>query len=267
MGSVAKPIATGLGAVATGGLSLIPGNNPFSRVGGDIGTALTGGANGGSIVNPFNGQTIFGGNGGSSSGTPGPFSLDPTQLAGDTSAITGLGTSQSAAANNLATQQYQQTMSQAPQLISNQLALDNPAIEESLNSTGQLDSTAYPTALAHEQAQLSNAIALPALQQEQQQQQGAQQNLFGSQQAGVGRQLSLEDFVNQANVAKTIGAAAAPQVGNGKGQTGTLLSGIGSVAGPAATLAKGIGKGAGAAGAGTAASSLLPAAADAMFLA
>ncbi len=172
---------------------------------------------------------------------PGPFSLDPAQLAGDQAAISGLGASQSAGQTALGQSQYDALTKQIPQTVSNDIIQENPAIMEKLNAGHVLDSSAYPQEIARQQEYLTQNLQLPALQQLQGTQTQALGTSQGAGQAGLGRQLSLEDFINQANVAKTIGATAAPQVGNGKGQTGTLLSGIGATA-PLLTAAKGMGK-------------------------
>lgn len=136
------------------------------------------------------------------------------------------------------------TSSAYPQEIARQQAyltqnLELPAMErlqQSQRAGLQQSQGAAQVGLGQKQqfAQAGLGQTQSALQQALAQKQGGQQtasNLltqFG--QAGLGRQLSLEDFINQANVAKTIGAQTAPQVGNGKGQTGTLLQGVGSLA-------------------------------------
>lgn len=248
MGSVAKPISQGLGAVATGGLSLIPGNNPFSRVGGDVGNVLTGGASGQPLTNPFNGESLFGQ--GANPYVPGPFSLDPNQVSGDENAITSLGSKQQTDINDLANQQYQQTLTQIPQTVGNQLTQEMPQIAESANANGVLTSSAYPQALAQQQSYLTQNLEMPAMQQLQQAQQGALGVNQSAQTAAAQRGMSLEDFIDQANVSKSIGASMAPPPPSGKAQTGTLLSGVGALS-PFAKLGKG-GAGAGAAAGSTA---------------
>jgi len=210
MGGVASTIGKGLGAIGTGGLSLIPGNNIFSRTGNDIGSVLTGGTSGQSITNPINGNpiSVFGGPGNTNPSVPGPFSLDPNQTAADTSAITGLGKSQ-----------YQQTMNQVPTDVANAIQQENPQIMEQLNSGGLLNSSAYPQEIARQQSYLTQNLALPAM-----------QSLQGTQTAGLQRGLSMEDFINQANVAKTIGAQMAPQPPSSKAQAGTAMQGVGAIA-------------------------------------
>lgn len=272
MGSTASDIGRGLtGAVTLGGSELLHGNNAFG--GGPLGRGLSAGLTGGltefTQANPFgvpirNPLASIFGNGPQSPGAPisGPFSLDPAQLAADTGAITALGKTQGADQEALGQKQYDALTKQIPQTVANQIQQENPLIMEKLNANHVLDSSAYPQEIARQQEYLTQNLQLPALQQLQGTQSQGLATTQGAGQAGLGRQFSLEDFINQANVAKTIGAQAAPQVGNGKGQTGTLLSGIGATA-PLLTAAKGLGKGAGAAGAGAAASMGAPALATA----
>ncbi len=271
MGGAAKAVGTGLGDVFTLGTDRIGGaSNPMNRIGNDIGSVLTLGASGQPLTNPINGNPLnpFGSPSSSSSSTS-PFVLDPNQVAADTGAITGLGATQGAAQSALGQSQYNQTTQQIPTTVANDIQQENPQIMETLNQNHMLDSSAYPQEIARQQEYLTQNLQMPALQQLQQTQTGALGTTQGAGQAGLGRQLSLEDFVNQANVAKSIGASAAPQVGNGKGQTGTLLSGLGSTAplfGAMKGIGKGAGAGAGAAGAGGFASALGPAT-DAALLA
>lgn len=225
MGGKAGRVATG---IATGGLSEVA-RGATNLVGGDVAkrALLAGGTMGLSefaqknpygVNLPFKNPlaSVFGnGQGDTNPYVSGPFSLDPAQMAADQAAITGLGQ-----------KQYDQTISELPKVVGNAMNLQIPGIEEKLNSQHLLNSTALQQELGRQQAELTQQIAIPAL-----------QALHGTQQGALGRGLSLEDFINQANIAKTIGAQTAPQVGNGKGQTGALLSGIGSIAAPAAKLA------------------------------
>lgn len=191
---------------------------------------------GGSAIGNGNGTgtgydlgSIYGKFGQSNHSIPGPFSFDPNQVAGDTSAIAGLGATQFGQTNALAQQQYNQLLQQAPTDVANTIQQENPGIEEDLNATGQLNSSAYPTELAREQTALTQNLLLPATQQLFQGQRSA---LGLSQSAGesaLGRQFSLEDFINQANVAKTIGAQMAPQPASGKSSFGTAAAGLGAL--------------------------------------
>jgi hypothetical protein len=216
MGGSSGPISSigkGLGAVATGGLSLIAPKSPFGAVGNDVGTALTGGANGGTFTN-LNGQPFFGGT--SNPNISGPFSLNPAQTTADQNAITNLGQ-----------QQYNQTLSQIPSSVGNAVNQELPGIEETLNSQHLLNSTALPQEIARQQEYLTQNLAIPAM-----------QSLQGTQTAGLQRGLSMEDFINQANVAKTIGAQMAPQPPSSKAQAGTFMQGVGALAPLAKVAAK-----------------------------
>lgn len=229
-GSVGNTLGRVGAGVATGGLSEFAQKNPFLE---------------GAVKNPlapntpfFQQNGLFGGNsatGGPS--IPGPFGLDPNQVAGDQSALNNLGTTQSAAMNTLGQQQFDQTTGQIPGLVSKQLELENPQIMESLNKNHVLDSSAYPTEIARQQAQLTQQLAVPAMQQLQGTQRGALGTQQGFQTGAVQRGLSLEDFVNQSNVAKNIGAQMAPQPPTAKANAGTTMQGIGAMA-PWAKLGK-----------------------------
>ena len=182
------------------------------------GAILTGGVGAGSNI-----PSVFGGS--STPNVPGPFTLDPNQVAGDTAAINSLGDTQ-----------YKQTLDTltgsdtTPGSLASLMKASLPATAEDYNAGHVLTSSAYPQEVARQEATLAAQYGLPALQQKQ-----------SMGQAALGRQFSLEDFINQANVAKTIGATAAPQVSSGKGQTGTALSGVGALA-PLVTAFRGFGK-------------------------
>lgn len=250
-GSVGKTIGRAGLAGVTGGLSEFAQANPF----------------GASVNNPINplasdltkhlGIGLFGpAQGQSNPYIPGQFSLDPNQLANDTSGI-----------NNLADQQYkdiqsyntsdQNTRAQSRQALSDALTKQSqayfnqglPATEETLNAQHLLNGSGLGQEIARQQGNLAANIA---------NQVGVQgsndinrasdielaglQGKQGLNQSALSRGFSLEDFINQANVAKTIGAQTAPQVSNGKGQTGALLSGVGATA-PLIGAVKGFGKG------------------------
>jgi len=247
MGGAAKTVKRATLAGVTGGLSEFGQSNPF-------------GVN--AVQNPLNplanklAPGLFPGQGGGQY-TSGPFSIDPLQVKADQDAINALGSQQreatdaysltdqakrSAGRDALAAALTKQSQEYFKQAL--------PETEETLNAQHLLNGSGLGQEIARQQGNLAANIAnqvgvqgandmnrasdlsLMGLQQ----QQGAQTN-------ALSRGFSLNDFINQANVAKAIGAQAAPQVGNGKGQTGTLLSGIGATA-PLISAVKGAGKGA-----------------------
>lgn len=269
MGGAAKTVGRiGSGVFTLGGSEIarnnLPRNNVIRNVLGLPGTILTGGMAGQDQM-----PALFGG------GDPnpyigGPFSLDPAQLAADKAAISGLGASQDAqnqqfitsdaesrsgARDQLArllTQQAQQSFSQTL-----------PKTAEDYNAGHLLNSSGYGNEVARQQsnlaAQIANQVALQGvsdINRTSDQKAAALQGLQGFGNAGLSRQFSLEDFINSANVSKTIGAQTAPQVSSGKGQTGTLLGGVGALA-PLVGAARGFGKGGPAGAAAGAASSFV----------
>lgn len=218
MGGAAKTIGNVVGTGLTLGTNKLGGSdNPLRRFGNFAGSVVTGGQSGqgfGVTRTDANGRPISGISG---SGTASdPFVLDPAQSAADQAAITAEGD-----------KQYQQTMTQLPQDVTNAINQSLPGLEETLNSQHLLNGTALPQELARQSSYFTQNLAVPALQNRQSFQTGALQ-----------RGLSLEDFTNQANVAKSIGASVAPQVGNGKG---TAVSGLGAGASAGTTIMPGYG--------------------------
>ena len=132
-----------------------------------------------------------------------PFTFDAAQAAADQAAI-----------NNLGEKQYKELIEKAPGIVSNTLAQVLPSIAEDYNAGHLINSTAYPQEVARQASNLTQNLVLPAI--------TGRQNYQAS---ALQRGLSLEDFVNEANVAKAIGAQMAPQVNNGKG---TAVSGLGA---------------------------------------
>jgi len=227
MGGKAGRVATG---IATGGLSeaaRAAAGNPIARRAGAA--ALTGGLSevlqqnpyGIPLTNPLPGLYKHGG-GGNSSGVSGPFSVDPAQSAYDQEAIRTLGEKQykdtlGAIDNNSSAQQ---------DYAAQTLKRMTPDIEEGLNSQHLLNSSALHQELGRQASNLAQDVAS-------QRANAIQSALTGKQGFETGalqRGLSLEDFVNQANVAKSIGAQMAPQVSNGKGNAVAGL-GAGATAG------------------------------------
>lgn len=150
-------------------------------------------------------------------GGGGPFQVDQAQRSADESAITGLGE-----------KQYQETMNELPSAVNNAVLQSLPGVQEKLNSQHLLNSTALPAEIARQQQQFAQSLAIPALQGRQ-----------GTQTAALQRGLSLEDFINQANVSKSIGQSFTPQQPSGKQNFGTVASGIGALS-PWASALKGV---------------------------
>lgn len=197
--SVVNPL--GRNFLGTGGTPL---NKPISGLFGGL-------AN---ISHPL--ANVFDG-GNKNTSVSGPFSLDPNQYASDKSAIQAEGQKQyqdtlGAIDTNAAEQQKY-----AGDTINRML----PGIYEDLNSKHLLNSSATGDEIGRQASYLGQDVAS-------QRATAIQQALAGKQSFDTGslqRGLSLEDFINQSNVAKTIGAQMAPQVGNGKG---TAVSGLGA---------------------------------------
>lgn len=188
--------------------------------------------------------TSFGDTGTPGIGGSGPFSLDPAQLAANQAAIAAEGQKQYGQSQEFITSDMaarEAARGKLAQLLSKSrdqaFSTALPGIAEDANAGGVYTGTGFSDSLAREkanlEAQVQNQLAQSALGDvdvESRQRASALSGLQGYQQAGLGRGLSLEDFINSANVAKTIGAQTAPQVNNAKGQTGTLLSGVGATA-------------------------------------
>lgn len=123
------------------------------------------------------------------------YTMDPSQSANDMAQINALGQ-----------QEYNQTLQQVPADVGNAVNQELPGIEETLNSQHLLNSTELPHQIAQQQEYLTQNLAVPAM-----------QNLQSFQTGALQRGMSLEDFNNQAAVAKSLGSTVAPVVGNGKG--------------------------------------------------
>jgi hypothetical protein len=154
------------------------------------------------------------------SSTSYPFALDPNQVAANQAAI-----------NSLGQKQYEQTIAgidtagqEAQKYAGETLNRMIPDIEEKLNSQKLLNSTALQQEIGRQASNYSQDVAS----QQAQARLAALQPLQGFQSQALQRGLSLEDFITNANVAKTLGAQLAPQVNNGKANTGALLQGVGT---------------------------------------
>lgn len=224
-GSAGKIVGRAGLAGITGGLSEFGQNNPF-------------GGPGGNPINPIAanatkhlGISLFGNPQGTSNPyVSGPFGLDPNQFTGDQKAINDLGQSQysdtlasidanTKAQGTAASDFFQQSL---------------PDIAENAQAAHLYDSTGYGQEVARQQAALASQVASQAATQKTQ----ALSGLQGFQTGALQRGQSLEDFINQANVAKTIGAQMAPQPPSGKQNFGTVASGVGALAPLAKAVAK-----------------------------
>lgn len=230
--NVASSVGRGIsGLVTLGGSEIarnnLNKNNIVNRVLQAPGTIVTGGLNGG-----------FSGSGQSNPYITGPFSLDPEQLAGDQASIKSLGEKQYGETTNAIDTAGKSAQDYAAQTFQRML----PGLAEDYNAGHLLNSTGYQQEAARQASNLSQDVASQVAQQKL----GALTARQGFDTGAMQRGLSLEDFVNQANVAKTIGAQYAPQVNNGKGTTVSGL-GAGAAAGaPFGPWGSAIGAGAGA---------------------
>lgn len=165
-------------------------------------------------------------------GGNGPFQLDPNQMARDKSDILGLGNQQYsdtlAGIGEAGTAETQRAKDLFQQML--------PDIAENAQASHLYDSTGYGNEVARQQSNIASQVA----EQEAQQKLGALQGRQGFETGALQRGQSLEDFINQANVAKTIGAQMAPAPPNGKQNFGTVASGVGALA-PIAKLGKAAG--------------------------
>lgn len=213
-GSIGKTIGRAGLAGVTGGLSEFAQNNPF-------------GGPGGNPINPLAanatkhlGISLFG-PGTSNPYVSGPFGLDPNQVANDQANITELGQKQYgdtlAGIDTNATAQNQR--------VADIMKSSLPGIAENAQAAHLYDSTGYGQEVARQQAQLASGVASDTAAQKLQ----ALSGLQGFQTGALQRGQSLEDFINQANVAKSIGAQMAPQPASGKQNFGTVAQGIGAL--------------------------------------
>lgn len=188
--------------VATGGISEAFRKNPYGIP----------------INNPLSG--IFGGGNSNNPYISGPFSLNPGQLEQNKADILAEGQRQYEATLAGIGDVSKANTQRAKDLFGQML----PDIAENAQAAHLYDSTGYGQEVARQQANLASEVA----NQEAQQKFAALSGLQGFQTGALQRGLSLEDFINQANVAKTIGAQMAPQPPSGKA-TG-LAGGIGGAA-------------------------------------
>lgn len=151
---------------------------------------------------------IFGG-GSSTAATANPsFNFDPNQSANDQAAINALGQRQYDTAlkgiGDVGTANTQRAKDLFGQML--------PNIAENAQAAHLYDSTGYGQEVGRQQANIASSVA----NQEAQQKLQALGGLQGFQTGALQRGMGLEDFVNQANVAKAIGAQYAPQAPSSK---------------------------------------------------
>lgn len=180
---------------------------------------------------------VFGG-GGSAAATANPdFNFDPDQSANDQAAINALGQSQYDATIKGLGDVSTANTKRANDLFTQML----PDIAENSQAAHLYDSTGYGQEVARQQSSIASQIA----NQEAQQKQAALGSLQGFQTGALQRGMSLEDFINQSNVAKALGAMTVPQAPNSKA-TGLSGAASGAAAGTAILPGWGTAIGAGA---------------------
>lgn len=213
LGTGGTPLSRPISGLASGGLSEFTQKNPYGLP----------------VDNPL--ASVFGNGGGANNPyVSGPFSLDPNQVTGDLANI-----------NNLGKQQYSDTLgaidtnsAAQTQRAKDLFAETLPDIAENAQAAHLYDSSGYGQEVARQQSGIASQVASEAATAKMNALAGRQGFETGALQRGQ----SLEDFINQANVAKTIGAQMAPQPPTGKQNFGTVASGVGAVAGPLAKMAK-----------------------------
>lgn len=237
-GKVSKGIGNVVGTGLTLGLNKVGGgDNPFRRMGDFIGSVATGGTSGqgwGARRNDVNGNPIDGD--GPAPVASDPFVFDPYAAAADRSEIEAEGTRQYDETNK-AIDTYGTAATQRAHDLFGQML---PDIAENSQAAHLYDSTGYGNEVARQQSQIASAIA----EQEAQQRMAALGVRQGFQTGGVQRVMSLEDFANQAKVAKSIGATVAPQAPNSKAtalQGGVAGAGAGASFGPYGAILGGAG--------------------------
>lgn len=215
---VGRTLSNAAGDIATGGLAAFGQSHPLALGpwgGPENPLGSAGGIFGGPTPDPY---------------VPGPFTLDPNLVKADKSAITDQGASQQAQLENLAKQQYQETLGNVPSEVAGAIQQENPQIMEDLNKNGLLTSSAYPQEIARQQEYLTQNLLLPATEQLQSAETGALQTGQGFKTGALQRGLSLEDQINNANISKQLGKVFAPQAPTGKQNFGTAASGVGALA-------------------------------------
>ncbi len=201
------------------GKVLVSGKGNFSNfihAADDIGSLGAGNSLG------INGST-GGGNAGSNADPS--FNFDPNQSANDQAAINALGKSQYDATmqgiGDVGTANTQRAKDLFGQML--------PNIAENSQAAHLYDSTGYGLEVARQQSDIASQVA----NNEAQLKLGALGSLQGYQTGALQRGMSLEDFINQANVAKATGAQMVPQAPSSKA---TTMSGAGTGASAGASF-------------------------------
>ncbi len=152
------------------------------------------------------------------------FNFDPNQSVNDQAAINALGKSQYGDTLQGITDIGTANTQRAKDLFGEML----PDIAENSQTAHLYDSTGYGQEVARQQAEIASQVASG----EAQQKQAALSGLQGFQTGALQRGMGLEDFINQANVAKAIGAQSVPQAPSSKA-TGMSGAASGAAAGTA----------------------------------
>ena len=174
--------------------------------------------------------THYGETGNPSIGGSGPFTVDPAQIEANRAAILGEGNKQYADTLKGIDEAGASAQQYAGQTLDRML----PGIYEDLNSRKLLNSSALPVEIGRQASNLAQDVAA----QQAQAKLAALSGRQGFESQALQRGLSMEDFITNANVAKTLGSQLSPQVNNGKANTGALLQGAGALAGGVKGLLK-----------------------------
>lgn len=189
-------------------------------------------------------QSVGFGGGGTQDSTlqGGAFSISPEQLEAEKLAIENLGRSQYDK-NLQFVEKDQSTRASARDALAQALTRQAqssfqsslPDTLEDLNSRNLLNSSGVGQEIARQQNKIATDIANQVgvigaqdIDLASQQRAAALAGLQGTETSGLQRQFSLEDFIRQANVAKSIGAQMAPQSPSGK--AGALSGGVSGLA-------------------------------------
>lgn len=121
------------------------------------------------------------------------------------------------------------------QQAQNSFARTLPNIAENAQAAHLYDTTGYGQEVARQQAALGQDIAsqvglagISDINLNSQRSAAGLDALHQNQQAGLNRNLSVQDYINQTRRAKLLGQQAAPQVSGKAGQTSATLSGVGA---------------------------------------
>lgn len=210
MGGIKNTIQKGVGATKT----VLSGKGNFK----DVGEMFTG--------------MDFQNRPGAPGATPDPLDFDAQQAAADKASIEAEGQRQYdqnlAAINDSGTAETQRAKDLFGQML--------PDIAENSQAAHLYDSTGYGQEVARQQSNIASQVAEQQAQQRLAALTGKQQFQTGA----IQRNMSLQDFTNQARVAKAIGATMVPQAPSSKA---TGMSGGIAGAGTGATIGTSIAPG------------------------